>query len=122
MQALATRRTTARPIRRTPREVRISCLATCSLRVGGGARGPLNHAIAPWEDSKPPAVSAALWADPRVVELRDACASNGFITSLAGGSLPKERFAGYVAQDKFFLEVCLLGRSPSVRVDMAPYT
>lgn len=49
-------------------------------------------------------VSSWLWSSPRVVELTSLCASNGFVRSLATGTLPRPSFQGYVAQDKFFLE------------------
>jgi hydroxymethylpyrimidine kinase/phosphomethylpyrimidine kinase len=80
---------------------------SAELRVGKGERGPLNHALAAWVAAPAggESLSATLWEDPRVVELREACASNGFVVGLARGTLPKERFAGYVAQDKFFLDV-----------------
>jgi len=53
--------------------------------------------------SPPPSLSAALWADPAVVRLTTACETDGFVVALADGSLPRDNFAGYVAQDKFYL-------------------
>ncbi|MBB3677883.1 TenA family protein [Modestobacter versicolor] len=46
--------------------------------------------------------SAALWAEN--ADLAQAALAHPFVTALADGSLPRERFAGYVAQDAFFLE------------------
>ncbi|MBA3619778.1 MAG: TenA family protein [Actinomycetota bacterium] len=47
-------------------------------------------------------LSAALWADN--ADLADAALQHGFVRGLADGSLPRQTFADYVAQDAFFLE------------------
>ncbi|KAL1508667.1 hypothetical protein AB1Y20_004763 [Prymnesium parvum] len=50
-------------------------------------------------------LSWKLWHEPRVEALAAASLGNGFVRALADGTLPRDNFAGYVAQDKFFLEV-----------------
>jgi thiaminase/transcriptional activator TenA len=47
-------------------------------------------------------LSAGLWA--RSADLVAAAREHPFVTGIADGTLPRERFAGYVAQDAFFLE------------------
>lgn len=47
-------------------------------------------------------LSAELWAGS--AELARTALTHPFVTGIADGSLPRERFAGYVAQDAFFLE------------------
>ncbi len=47
-------------------------------------------------------LSAGLWADS--ADLAAAALAHPFVTGIADGTLPRERFAGYVAQDAFFLE------------------
>jgi thiaminase/transcriptional activator TenA len=47
-------------------------------------------------------LAADLWAGN--ADLADAALRHPFVTGIADGSLPRERFAGYVAQDAFFLE------------------
>ena len=47
-------------------------------------------------------LSAALWADS--ADLAAAAVAHPFVTGIGDGTLPRERFAGYVAQDAFFLE------------------
>jgi thiaminase/transcriptional activator TenA len=47
-------------------------------------------------------LSAQLWADSG--DLAAAALAHPFVTGIADGTLPRERFAGYVAQDAFFLE------------------
>jgi thiaminase/transcriptional activator TenA len=47
-------------------------------------------------------LSASLWAAN--ADLADAALGHRFVRGLADGSLPREAFAGYVAQDAFFLE------------------
>lgn len=83
--------------------------ASLTIKIGKGAVGPLNHQRAAWGNaaSSPNGrtFSRELWADPQVKALADRSLNNGFVRALADGSLPKDRFAGYVAQDKFFLEV-----------------
>jgi thiaminase/transcriptional activator TenA len=46
-------------------------------------------------------LSAALWAAQ--ADLADAALAHPFVRGLADGSLPEAAFAGYVAQDAFFL-------------------
>ena len=46
-------------------------------------------------------LSARLWADNR--DLAEAARSSGFVQGVADGSLPRQAFAGYVAQDAHFL-------------------
>ncbi|WP_347058800.1 TenA family protein [Blastococcus sp. HT6-30] len=52
-------------------------------------------------------LSAALWAGS--ADLARAALAHPFVTGIADGSLPRERFAGYVAQDAFFLEAFARG-------------
>jgi thiaminase (transcriptional activator TenA) len=47
-------------------------------------------------------LSAGLWADN--ADLAAAALEHPFVTGVADGTLPHGRFAGYVAQDAFFLE------------------
>lgn len=47
-------------------------------------------------------LAARLWSAN--ADLAEAALQHPFVTALADGSLPRERFAGYVAQDAFFLE------------------
>ena len=55
-----------------------------------------------------PGLSATLWKDPAVCELASSCLHGCFVSRLADGSLDGGAFAGYVAQDKFFLEAFAL--------------
>ena len=52
--------------------------------------------------STPSGLAARLWADNS--DLAAACLAHSFVTGISDGTLPPERFAGYVAQDAFFLE------------------
>ncbi|SNS76907.1 thiaminase (transcriptional activator TenA) [Geodermatophilus saharensis] len=47
-------------------------------------------------------LSAELWAGS--ADLAAAAVGHPFVTGIGDGTLPRERFAGYVAQDAFFLE------------------
>lgn len=47
-------------------------------------------------------LSARLWADN--ADLAAAALAHPFVTGIADGTLPRERFAGYIAQDAYFLE------------------
>ncbi|SDD39365.1 thiaminase (transcriptional activator TenA) [Geodermatophilus telluris] len=47
-------------------------------------------------------LSAELWGGS--ADLAAAALEHPFVTGIADGTLPRERFAGYVAQDAFFLE------------------
>jgi thiaminase/transcriptional activator TenA len=47
-------------------------------------------------------LSAGLWAGS--ADLASAALASPFVSGIADGTLPRERFAGYVAQDAFFLE------------------
>ena len=47
-------------------------------------------------------LAASLWAGN--ADLAGAALAHPFVTGIADGTLPRERFAGYVAQDAFFLE------------------
>ncbi|MDT5403018.1 MAG: hypothetical protein QOK33_6249, partial [Mycobacterium sp.] len=47
-------------------------------------------------------LSAALWSDNR--DLATEALAHPFVRRLGDGSLAREVFAGYVAQDRFFLE------------------
>ncbi|MCU1605045.1 MAG: transcriptional activator, TenA family [Modestobacter sp.] len=47
-------------------------------------------------------LSADLWADN--ADLTGVALAHPFVTGIGDGTLPRERFAGYVAQDAFFLE------------------
>lgn len=61
-------------------------------------------------------LSAQLWSDNS--DLADEVLAHPFVCGLGDGSLPRERFAGYLAQDAFFLEsfarayALALSRSP----------
>jgi hydroxymethylpyrimidine kinase/phosphomethylpyrimidine kinase len=83
--------------------------ASSQMRVGTGARGPLNHARAPWMAppggaGRPVPLSRLFRDDAEVQQITDKCLSNGFLVGIADGSLPRSTFGGYVAQDKFFLD------------------
>lgn len=52
--------------------------------------------------STPSGLAARLWADN--ADLAAACLAHPFVTGISDGTLPRERFASYVAQDAFFLE------------------
>jgi thiaminase (transcriptional activator TenA) len=52
-------------------------------------------------------LAARLWADN--ADLADAALAHPFVRGIADGTLPRERFAGYVAQDAFFLEAFARG-------------
>ena len=47
-------------------------------------------------------LSADLWAEN--ADLAGAALAHPFVTGIGDGTLPRDRFAGYVAQDAFFLE------------------
>ena len=53
-----------------------------------------------------------LWADS--ADLADAALGHPFVRGLADGSLPRDRFAGYVAQDAFFLQAFARGYAMAV--------
>ena len=84
-----------------------------ALRIGAGSSRPLNHARTPWfassllrstDGSRSSArmhrLSTVLWHDPVVAELVDEALND----VLFNGPLPREAFAGFVAQGKFFHE------------------
>lgn len=52
--------------------------------------------------SPPSGLAARLWADN--ADLAAACLAHPFVSGISDGTLPREQFAGYVAQDAFFLE------------------
>jgi thiaminase/transcriptional activator TenA len=52
-------------------------------------------------------LAARLWADN--ADLADTALAHPFVRGIADGTLPRERFAGYVAQDAFFLEAFARG-------------
>ncbi|GAB3353574.1 TenA family protein [Modestobacter lapidis] len=52
-------------------------------------------------------LSASLWAAS--ADLAAEALAHPFVTGIADGTLPRERFAGYVAQDAFFLEAFARG-------------
>ena len=52
-------------------------------------------------------LSAELWAGS--ADLAGVALAHPFVTGIADGSLPRARFAGYVAQDAFFLEAFARG-------------
>jgi hydroxymethylpyrimidine kinase/phosphomethylpyrimidine kinase len=84
--------------------------ASSQMRVGTGSRGPLNHARAPWgapsgTAGRPVRLSRLFFEDEQVQQIAARCRSNGFLVGLSDGSLPRSTFGGYVAQDKFFLDV-----------------
>lgn len=71
------------------------------------ARGPARHDA--WEllgngvDQRPPMSTAAqLWTENQ--DLAARAVEHPFLRSLADGTLPADTFAGYVAQDAYFLE------------------
>ena len=47
-------------------------------------------------------LAGALWDENR--DLAEAALAHPFVSGIADGSLPREAFAGYVAQDAFFLQ------------------
>ncbi|NEK84818.1 TenA family protein [Blastococcus saxobsidens] len=53
-----------------------------------------------------------LWADS--ADLADATLAHPFVRGLADGTLPRDRFAGYVAQDAFFLQAFARGYAMAV--------
>lgn len=53
-----------------------------------------------------------LWADS--ADLAGAALEHPFVRGLADGTLPRERFAGYVAQDAFFLQAFARGYAMAV--------
>jgi thiaminase/transcriptional activator TenA len=53
-----------------------------------------------------------LWTDS--ADLAAAALDHPFVRGLADGSLPRERFAGYVAQDAFFLQAFARGYAMAV--------
>ncbi|WP_029430626.1 TenA family protein [Blastococcus sp. URHD0036] len=53
-----------------------------------------------------------LWSGS--ADLADAALGHAFVGGLADGSLPRERFAGYVAQDAFFLQAFARGYAMAV--------
>jgi thiaminase (transcriptional activator TenA) len=52
-------------------------------------------------------LAARLWADN--ADLADTALAHPFVRGIADGTLPRERFAGYVGQDAFFLEAFARG-------------
>lgn len=57
-------------------------------------------------------LSASLWADN--ADLAEAALQHRFVRGIADGSLPRETFARYVAQDAFFLECFARGYALAV--------
>ncbi|MDQ3326201.1 MAG: TenA family protein [Actinomycetota bacterium] len=57
-------------------------------------------------------LSASLWADN--ADLAQAALQHPFVRGIADGSLPRTVFAGYVAQDAFFLECFARGYALAV--------
>jgi thiaminase/transcriptional activator TenA len=57
-------------------------------------------------------LAARLWAEN--ADLAAAALAHPFVTGIADGTLPRERFAGYVAQDAFFLEAFARGYALAV--------
>lgn len=47
-------------------------------------------------------IAATLWRDH--ADLAQACLANPFVQGIGDGSLPRQRFAGYIAQDAFYLQ------------------
>ena len=72
------------------------------LCVGGGA-GPVNHLHALWETAAPvlDAFSQELWSDSR--PQREAIFGLDFIKELAAGTLQRNHFGYYLAQDALYL-------------------
>lgn len=60
------------------------------------------HEVAFWDMALRLTLSARLWADNG--DVAAAALAHPFVSRLGDGSLPREIFAGYVAQDAFFLE------------------
>lgn len=57
-------------------------------------------------------LAGRLWADN--ADLADAALAHPFVRGIADGTLPRERFAGYVAQDAVFLEAFARGYALAV--------
>ena len=55
-------------------------------------------------------LSRRLWAANR--DWADRILAHGFVRGLGDGSLPADRFRGYVAQDAYFLEAFAQGDFP----------
>lgn len=95
--------------------------AAGSLTVGGpGGHGPLHHAHALWAGERPPRHAADLgawWAG--TAEVRAAIDDVWFVRQLADGTLPREAFTHYLAQDALYLReyAQLLSRASELAPD-----
>ena len=90
----------------TRRWLRESLAAADTLEVGGGS-GPLHHFVGLWgrgglATAPAPEEIRAEWWDG-IAEVRDETDALGFISGLADGSLAREHFLEYVAQDSVYL-------------------
>lgn len=73
------------------------------LNVGGG-NGPVHHFVDAWDraaDPEPEAIAAAWWDS--IADLREAIDDLDFVRGLGDGTLDKEAFDYYLAQDALYL-------------------
>jgi hydroxymethylpyrimidine/phosphomethylpyrimidine kinase len=73
---------------------------SAELKVGAGA-GPINHLHALWESAVPGTFTQGLWED--CAPQREAIFGLDFIKELAAGTLHRNHFAYYLAQDAQYL-------------------
>lgn len=86
--------------------LRESLRAASALDVGRG-HGPINHFAGLWSrgglETRPTAAEVREEWWQSAVEVRGAIDALPFIRALADGTLPRERFLGYLAQDALYL-------------------
>ncbi|KUF07446.1 bifunctional hydroxymethylpyrimidine kinase/phosphomethylpyrimidine kinase [Leucobacter sp. G161] len=96
----------AAAIRETKAWLRESLQAAAQLSVGEGS-GPLHHLVGLWErgglSTQPTAAAIRTeWWD-RIAQVREETEALGFIRGLADGTLEREHFLEYIAQDSVYL-------------------
>jgi hydroxymethylpyrimidine/phosphomethylpyrimidine kinase len=72
------------------------------LEVGGG-HGPVSHFAGLWQRGGLETSATAEWWE-RIAQLRKATETDPFLVALADGTLGKDAFADYLAQDAHYLE------------------